>query len=98
MTFVVVHLVDAKRVVVVPENWIQDLNNAKLKNIGKSSNQKYFGQVQITSQTYKKKPDFCARLVKQYFPTHIGVCYICRVKNFFGKCSIRIHLQFTLYK
>lgn len=41
MTFVVVHLVDAKRVVVVPENWIQDLNNAKLKNIGKNSNQNF---------------------------------------------------------
>lgn len=100
MTFVVVYLVDAKRVVVVPENWIQDLNNAKLKNIGKNSNQNFllFWAGTNNEPNVQKKPNFGARLVNEYFPTHIGVCYICRVKKFFGKCSIRIHLQFTLYK
>lgn len=85
--FVVVYLVDAKRNVIVPENWVQDLNNAKLKNIGKNSNQNFlmFWSSTNDQANRHKEPDFGAPLVEQYFSTHDGVCYICKVKKFFGK-------------
>lgn len=81
MTFVVVYLVDPKRV--------------ELKNIGKNSNQNFllFWAGTNSEPNVHKKPNFGARLAKEFFPSHIGVCYICRVKKFFGKFSIRIHLQ-----
>lgn len=41
MTFVVVFLEYSKEYVAVPEDWIKDTNNAKLKNNGKNSNQDF---------------------------------------------------------
>lgn len=37
-SFVVVYLIGARELAVVPDIWVQDLNNAKLKNNGKNSN------------------------------------------------------------
>lgn len=86
-SFVVVYLVDAKRNVIVPENWVQDLNNAKLKNLGKNSNQIFlmFWSSTNDEANWDKEPNFGAPLVKDYCPTHDGVCFICKVKKFFGK-------------
>lgn len=87
MTFVTVYLVDGKRNIVVPENWVQDLNNAKLKNNGRNSNQDFlvYWSAENGRANFQLQPDFGARLVKEYLPTTCGVCYICRVKLFFGK-------------
>lgn len=41
MSFVVVYLIRAREFVVVPDNWVQELNSAKLKNYGTNSNQNF---------------------------------------------------------
>lgn len=100
MKFVVVYLIDAKQNVAVPENWVQDLNNAKLKNRGRNSNQNFlvFWSSTNDQANIENKPNFRALKVAQYISSHDGVCYNCRVKFFFGKYSFKTTLKlFWIY-
>lgn len=86
MSFVVVFLKYSKQYVVVPEDWIQDLNNAKLKNNGRNSNQDFLLFWSGTNHipNIGKIPDFSAEKTPIFHSTHDGVCYTCRIKKFFG--------------
>lgn len=86
MTFVVVYLLRARQFVVVPEIWVFDLNNAKLKNKGCNSNQNFLvycsfrnGEANLDSE-----PNFNAQLTTTHNGT-MDACLICRVNKFYGK-------------
>lgn len=90
MTFVVVYLIGAREFVVVPENWVQDLNGAKLKNYGTNSNQNFlvFWAASNGKANLLATANFNASLELKYHASTEGACYICRIKKFFGKCII----------
>lgn len=89
--FVAVYLKRPKRYIIIPENWINDLNNAKLKNYGKNSNQDFlvFWSAANDNANLDTPPNFNAMLSDVYEPTtEDGLCYIGRVLRFFGKKRI----------
>lgn len=85
-SFVVVYLIGAREFAVVPDTWVQDLNNAKLKNNGKNSNLDFLAYWSATDghANLNRKPNFAAPIVDQYHDTTDEVCYLSRVKKFFG--------------
>lgn len=85
-SFVVVHLIRAQKFLVIKENWVQELCTAKLKNNGCNSNQDFlvFWAAQ-DDMALDVQPDFNMPLNSRYEPTTDGLCYIARVKKFFGK-------------
>lgn len=87
MTFVVIYLIRAREIVVVPENWIQDLNNAKLKNYGVNSNQNFltFWSANNGEANQNVQPNFIAPLEYEYRATVDEACYLCRILKFCGK-------------
>lgn len=88
LCYVVVRLKRAKRLVIMKENWIQDLLNAKLRNNGRNSNQDFlvFWSATNNIANWNTPPDFNAPLTQIYEPTSVdGVCYIGRVVKFAGK-------------
>lgn len=89
MSFVVVYLIRAREIVVVPDNWVQDLNKAKLKNYGANSNQNFLlywsakdGKANLSAQ-----PNFDAKVGTEYRDTIDEICYYCRIKKLFGEYS-----------
>lgn len=76
-----------KETVVVPEEWVQELSNAKLKNNGKNSYQDFlvFWSATDGKPNYLLLPNFNAPLNYEYHADVDEVCYIGRVKRFFGK-------------
>lgn len=92
MSFVVVYLIRAREFVVVPENWVLELNTAKLKNYGTNSNQNFlvFWSATCGTPNLRASVDFNATLNFQYRATTNGVCYICRIKKFFGKFVLKM--------
>lgn len=89
--FVVIYLIRAREFVIVPENWVQGLNNAKLKNNGKNSNQNFlvFWSANNGIANSTRAPNFNADLDYRYHPTIDEVCYLGRVKKFFGKSNMK---------
>lgn len=87
MSFVVVYLLRCCEHVIVPERWVQDLNNAKLKNNGKNSNQNFliFWSGINGDPNIIRDPNFNANLDSKYHATVDEVCYLGRVKKIFGK-------------
>lgn len=88
MSHVVVYLKRAKRFVIVKENFIQDLSNAKLKNNGRNCNQDFliFWSAANNVVNSASEPNFNAPLSDVYEETtDAGVCYIGRIVKFFGK-------------
>lgn len=97
--FVVVYLKDAKKNIIVPEEWIFDLDEQKLKNHGANSNQNYlvfwsyygiYGDDDIPNAAYE--PNFFLDKMVEYPPPH-GVaecCYIGRIKHFYPKLYSKI--------
>lgn len=85
MTFVVVYLLRARQFVIVPENWVSDLNNAKLKNKGCNSNQDFLVYCSFRNDEaiLDNEPNFSAQLTATYNGT-VDACFICRVKKIFG--------------
>lgn len=85
-TFVVVYLKRPKKFIVIKDFWVQGLCNAKLKNNGCNSNQDFlvFWAAQ-NDIALNVQPDFSMPLSSRYEPTTDGICYIARVKKFFGK-------------
>lgn len=88
-TFVVVYLKRPKKFIVIKDFWVQGLCNAKLKNNGCNSNQDFLifwaAQNDIASNV---QPDFSMPLSSSYESTTDGICYIARIKKFFGKNSV----------
>lgn len=92
--FVVVHIKSAKKNVVVPENWIYDINQELLKNKGVNGNRDILvfwsldGLVDdIPNDEYA--PNFTVEKAEA-FPLPSGVkeaCYIARMVRYFGKKS-----------
>lgn len=87
MTFVVVWLIRAKEFIVVDENWVQDLNSAKLKNYGANRNQTFlvFWSGINGVANLQTKCNFDAPLSSTYHATVDEICYLCSIKKFFGK-------------
>lgn len=85
-SFVVVYLVGARELAVVPETWVQDLSNAKLKNNGRNSNVNFLVYWSATNDhaNLDREPNFGAPIMAQYHQTADEVCYMCRIKKFFG--------------
>lgn len=90
MSFVVVYLIRAREFVVVPDNWVQELNSAKLKNYGTNSNQNFlvFWAAANGTSNLLAKPNFNAPIALKFHASTDGVCYICRIKKFFGKNNL----------
>lgn len=82
-SFAVVYLIDAKKHIVVPENHIFDLNQAKLKNIGVNRNQNF--KIFWSSQT-NSMPNFNSNRSYIFPPATDEACYIGRIYKFFSKC------------
>lgn len=92
MTFAVVYLIRAREYVVVPDNWVFDLNTAKLKNNGRNSNQDFLVYCAFAGgePMFDKQPNFEAPFSSQYDPNIDEACFLCRVKKFFGRYIIFI--------
>lgn len=87
MSFIAVYLTRAERFLVICENWVQDLLNAKLKNNGRNSNQNFLifwsatdGVANLNVQT-----NFNAPLSSHYEDTIHEICYLGRIIKFFGE-------------
>lgn len=92
MCFAVAYIISAKKNVCIPDEWIQDLINAKLKNRGKNSAQTFrmFWSGTNDVPNLGTKPNFRAPKLSKYLPTTKGVCYLCRIRTFYGKFSEKI--------
>lgn len=90
MTFVVVYLIGAREFIAIPEQWVYDLSNAKLKNYGSNAAHDFrvFWSGSNGKINLSAKPNFTLPIAPKYYPTANGVCYICRVKRFFGKLNL----------
>lgn len=87
--FVVIYLIRARIIVVVPESWVQDLNNARLKNRGVNSNQNFlvFWAGINGGADLARKPNFNAPFDSVFDASAHGICYLCRILKFFGESS-----------
>lgn len=93
-SYVVVYLKRAKKHIIIKENWIQDISNAKLKNNGRNTNQDFLVFWSATNDVanFDQTPNFNALLNHVYVPTtEEGFCYIGRVIRFFGKSKFDIY-------
>lgn len=87
MSFIVVYLIRAQRFLVIRENWVQDLLNAKLKNNGRNANQNFliFWSANGGVANLNVQPNFDAPLCSHYEETVHEICYLGRIIKFFGK-------------
>lgn len=83
MSFVVVFLMKPKKYVVVPENFIFDLDQTKLKNIGANRNQNF--KIFWSNIGNDVQPNFNAEESEIYPPNIIEACYIGRVYKFYSE-------------
>lgn len=85
--FVIVYLKDAKKQIIIPQEWIMDLDQEALNNQGKNSNQnRRIFYSRIGNQV---APNFNLVLSKEFPPFEINeTCYIGRIKRFCGKCKL----------
>lgn len=92
--FVVVHLVDVKKRIIVPENFIFDLSQENLKNNGCNKNFTYLAYWSHTAlgdensaPNINCQPNFTAPISKIFPPGDDlqEACYTVRLKKFFGK-------------
>lgn len=90
--FVVVYIKAAKKYVVVPENWIFDINQELLKNKGVNGNRDVLIFWSLDGIVDDKPndeyaPNFHLEKSNEY-PLPAGVkeaCYVARLKRYFGK-------------
>lgn len=95
MSFVVALFIEAREIVILPENWIKDLNTAKLKNNGCNSNQNFRAYYRIEGLE-NKDPNFNAPLLTSMKDLRDEGCFLCRIKKFFGNFIIIIQMNFYL--
>lgn len=93
MTFVVVYIISAREYIILPDNCVQDLNTAKLKNNGCNSNQNFLAYVSNIRGNVVDTPNFDAPLLNTMEDLRDEACFLCRIKKFFGNLSI--HTLFT---
>lgn len=81
MAFAVVYLIKPKKHIVVPENFIFDRNDIKLKNYGVNSNQVFWCESD-------GEPNFDANESNEFPPISGEGCYKSRIWKFFGRLTI----------
>lgn len=92
---VVLYLVDAKKHIIVPQEWVMALDQEVLNNNGKNCNQNrlvYWSSVGINKDDMTPidvaiVPNFSSPISTCFPPPSdtIGTCYIARIKRFCGK-------------
>lgn len=85
-----------KKKIVIPETWIYDINEEKLKNYGVNRNQKvliYWSTSAIDANGCPidtHQPNFLAPACGQFPPADDEACYIAYVNRYFGMFKISI--------
>lgn len=100
---VVVYLMDARKNIIVPQEWIRGLNQESLNNIGKASyqNRRIFWSnhaLSCNATTYESvSPNFRLPLSKVFPPPENvnETCYIARVRRYCCECYDK-HFFFIL--
>lgn len=95
MDFVLVFLKEPKKYVVVPENFIFDLDQQKLKNNGANRNQNF--KIFWSNDINCTAPNFDAEESKIHPPIVVEACYIGRVYKFYSEyyfCFFLVFLKF----
>lgn len=99
--FVVVYIKSAKKFVIVPENWIFDINQELLKNKGVNANRDILVFWSLNGLIDDKPngqypPNFCLEKT-QVFPLPSGVhetCFIARSIRYFGKKKLYVKFNY----
>lgn len=94
MVFAVVYLIEPKKHIVVPENFIFNRNDIKLKNYGVNANQTH----KVFWCENGEGPHFDASESKEFPPISGEGCYKSRILKFFGMSTIIIYMIFELVK
>lgn len=89
--FVVVVITNLKKRIVIPEQWIYDVNEQSLKNYGVNSNRNvliFWSNSALDSNnrpdaTYK--PNFSAPNSEEYPPLNDEACYLARIYSYRGE-------------
>lgn len=97
---VVVYLMDAKKNIIIPQNWIMALDQETLNNVGKASyqNRRIFwsshGLRHDEIPDDSIAPNFCLPLSQTFPPSErvTETCYIARVKRYCGECRGKSHV------
>lgn len=100
--FVVIYLISPKIYVVVPEKFVHDLVQSKLKNYGANKNQNYLifwsenalNDERIPDSLFQ--PNFHLPLSDVYPPPESEACYIGRLKKFFGEYLLYFSFKLSL--
>lgn len=96
MLLVVVQLVKPKKRIIVPENFVYDLDEEKLKNVGKNGNvtyKVYWSKAALGDEKYAPNeqliPNFNAAWCEIYPPNDdlVEACYKARIITFYSKCQ-----------
>lgn len=90
---VVVYLVDPKKCIIIPQNWIMALNQETLNNVGKASYQSrriFWSKHGVNQDDIPDEsitPNFHLPLSNTFPPTQNidQTCYIARVKRYCGE-------------
>lgn len=89
--FVVVFLTKVKKRIVIPEQWIFDLNQQSLKNYGVNSNRNVLIFWSNSAKDADNRPDvsyapnFTAPFSNAYPPLHDQACYLARLYFYRGE-------------
>lgn len=92
MAFAVLYLIEPKKHIVVPENFIFDRNDIKLKNYGVNSNQTH----KVFWCESDDEPNFDANESNEFPPIGGEGCYKSRILKFFGRLTIIRILNFLI--
>lgn len=91
---VVVYLVDAKKNVIIPQNWVMGLNQENLNNFGKATYQIrriFWSENGIDGESIPDdsiEPNFHLPLANVFPPLTGDACYLARVKRYCCEYSI----------
>lgn len=97
MMFAVVFLCDAKKHIIIPQEFIFGVSQQSLNNVGKNRNRKYlvFWSKQAVCAgseipDSKYKPNFSLNVSKTFPPVgRDQACFIAQTKYYFGKYPIK---------
>lgn len=85
---VVVYLIDARKNVIIPQNWIMGSNQENINNFGKASYQTrriFWSKIGIDCESIPDVsivPNFRLPLAKVFPPPTDAVCYFARIRRF----------------
>lgn len=102
--FAIVYLLEAKKNLIIPQNWIMGLTQENLNNFGKASYQTrrvFWSQIGISCELIPDVsiiPNFHLPLAKVFPPPIDEVCYIARVRRYCCKYMRSFFLIKTLFE